>query len=141
MNILLAADGSSYTQRAAKCIAAHVAELATPPKIFVLNVHPPIPYPGAIAAVGSKAVESYQREECEKALAVAAAELDKAGVDYQLAWRVGEVVAEIDAYARKVGANLIVMGSHGHGAFVSMALGSTAVKILATLKLPVLVVR
>jgi nucleotide-binding universal stress UspA family protein len=141
MNILLAADGSDYTRRAAQYLVATAKEYAKPPRIFIVTVHAPIPYPGAAAAAGKGAVESYQREECEKALAVAEAEFAKAGMKYESAWLVGEVAEEIASHAKKVGADLVVMGSHGRGAFLSMALGSTATKILATLKLPLLVVR
>ena len=141
MNILLAADGSEYTKRAAKHVAVLAAELARKPAIFLLNVHPPLPFPGAAAAAGKEAVESYQREECEKALRVAQKELDKAGLKYQASWVVGEVAESVAGYAKKVGADLLVMGSHGHGAFVSAALGSTAAKILHGVKLPVLIVR
>jgi nucleotide-binding universal stress UspA family protein len=141
MNILLAADGSVYTKRAARYVIQHASELARKPKIFLLHVHPPIPFPGAAATAGRKAVESYQREESEKALKVAEKELRKAGFDFKADWVVGDVAAEIKAHARKVGADVLVMGSHGHGAFASMALGSVASKVIASVKMPVLIVQ
>jgi len=141
MNILLAADGSVYTKRAARYVAAHASELARKPKIFLLHVHPPIPFPGAAASAGRKAVEDYQREESEKALGVAEKELRKAGFEYKSTWLVGEVSAQIKAHAKRVGADLLVMGSHGRGAFASMALGSVATKVIASVKTPVLIVR
>ena len=141
MKFLLATDGSEHARRAARYLASHVAEFSKPPQIFLISVHPPIPFPGAAAAVGKKAVEDYQREECEKALKVAEEEFDKAGLRYQSSWLVGEVAAEVERHAQKVGADLVVIGSHGRSAFLSMALGSNAAKILALVKLPVLIVR
>jgi nucleotide-binding universal stress UspA family protein len=141
MNILLAADGSEFTKRAARYVAGHASALARKPKIFLLHVHPPIPYPGAAATAGRKAVEAYQREESEKALRVAEKELRKAGLDFKSQWRVGDVASTIKDHAKKIGADLIVMGSHGHGAFASLALGSVAAKVLASVKLPVLIVK
>lgn len=139
MRILLAADGSEYTKRAAKYLAQHISAFAQAPKVHVLNVHPPMPYAGA--GVPKKAVEAYQREECEKALAVATRELKKAGIDYKASWVVGDVAEEIRSFVKKQGIELVVMGSHGHGAFASMALGSVATKVLATVKTPVLIIR
>ena len=141
MKILLAADGSEYTQRAARFLAGHVAEFAKKPEVFLLHVHPRMPYPGAAAAAGRSAVESYQKEECEKALTVARTVLDQAGVAYQAEWMQGDVAECIRDYANKVGADMIVMGSHGHGSFLNLALGSVASKVLAAAKQPVLIVR
>ena len=141
MNILLAADGSDYTKRAARYLADYVADLKKAPTIHVLNVHGAIPYRGVASVVGKKAIEQYQAEECEKALAVARKELDKAGVAYEASWAIGEVAARIADFAKKNAIDLIVMGSHGHGAFASFALGSTAARILATCKTPVVIVR
>lgn len=141
MNILLAADGSEYTKRAARYLAGYVADLKSKPTVHVLHVHAAMPYRGVASVVGKKAIEKYQAEECEKALAVARKELDNAGVDYEPAWTTGDVAEEVKEFARKHGIDLIVMGSHGHGAFTSFAVGSTGARILATCKVPVLIVR
>ena len=45
------------------------------------------------------------------------------------------------AFVKQEAIDLIVMGSHGHGAFASFALGSTAARLLATVKTPVVIVR
>ena len=141
MKILLAADGSPYTQRAAQFLAGYVAEFTKKPEVFLLNVHPRLPYPGAAAAAGRAAVEGYQKEESEKALQVARTVLDKAGVGYKAEWMEGDAAESIRDYAAKVGADMIVMGSHGHGSFLNLTLGSVATKVLAAAKQPVLIVR
>src|SRR4051812_25708015 len=141
MNILLAADGSEFTKRAAKYLVTYIADLAKAPTVHVLHVHGALPYGRASAVVGKKAVEKYQAEECEKALATARKELDKAGVDYDAHWVIGDVAEEVKAFVKKNDIDLIVIGSHGHGAFTSFAVGSTGSKILATCKTPVLIVR
>jgi nucleotide-binding universal stress UspA family protein len=141
MKMLLAADGSEYTKRAARHVVEHLGWLARPAQIHVLHVRPPLPYPGAAAVVGKKAIEKYEREESEAALAVAEKVLGKAGVAYESAWRVGDVAAVIAGYAKANGIDLIVMGSHGHGALAGLALGSVTTKVLASSKTPVLIVR
>ena len=141
MNILLTTDGSDCSKRAARYLAEHVSALADAPEVHVLNVHPPLPYTRAASVLGKKTLEKYYAEEAHKALAVAAKVLDKAGVAYESGFRVGDVVAEIGKYVKKEGIDLVVMGSHGHGALKGLALGSVTSKVLATLGTPVLIVR
>src|SRR5689334_25326122 len=141
LRILIAADGSPYTRRAARHVIDHLDWYAATPDIHVVHVEPPLPYPGAQAVVGKGAVLAYQRDESEAALAVAEAELDRAGVHYRSAWRVGDVVTELGAYVKANRIDLMVMGSRGKGAIASLALGSVTQKCLALLDVPVLVVR
>lgn len=141
MKILLAADGSEYTKRAARHLVEHLGWFKRAPEVHLLHVRPPLPYPGAAAVVGKKAIQKYEREESEAALAVAEKVLDKAGIVYESAWRVGDVASNIAEHAKKHGIDLIVMGSHGHGAVAGLALGSVTTKVIATGKTPILIVR
>jgi nucleotide-binding universal stress UspA family protein len=141
MKILLAADGSPHTRIAARQLAAHLAWFAKVPEVHVVHVQPPIPYPRAAAIAGKAAVEKYQREESETALAVAESELGKAGIPYRSSWRVGEVAPALQDYVKANDIELVVMGSHGKGALANLALGSVATKCIATLEVPVMIVR
>jgi nucleotide-binding universal stress UspA family protein len=141
MKILLAADGSTYTQNAALHLVSHLRWFATAPEVHVVHVQPPLPYPRAQAVAGKAAVHGYQKEESEKALAVAESVLGKAGVPYTSSWSVGEVAPALADYVKTHGIELVVMGTHGHGALASLALGSVAVKCIATLEVPVMVVK
>ena len=141
MKILLAADGSEFSQRAASFLVRHGAWLAEPPEVHVLYVHAPLPYPGAAAIVGKEAIEKYQQEESETALGVSEKELRAANIKYKAGWRVGDVAQQIGAYVKENGIDLIVMGSHGRTGLTRLAMGSTTMKVLGTLQTPVLVVR
>ena len=141
MRILLAADGSKYTRRAAKHIVKNLARFAKSPKVEVLHVRPPLPYPGAAAYAGKRAVAKYEREESEAALAVAERVLDEASIPYRSSWVIGDIARQVGAYVKKNRIDLLVMGSHGHGAFKSLALGDTAPKLIASTKVPILIVR
>jgi nucleotide-binding universal stress UspA family protein len=140
VKILLAVDGSPYSRAAARYLARTFGAFSPPPRIELLHVHAPIPYPIAATAVGKKAVDDYQRETSLEALHVAEAELAKAGIAYSSSWRVGDVAAEIASYVRKNGIELVICGSHGHNAFVNLALGSVATRVVAMSPAPVLLV-
>ena len=140
MKILLAADGSRFTQRAAEWIVKSAGELARPPEIHVLHVHPPLPYPGVARVIGDQAIQDYQRDESRAALAVAESVLRKAGLAAESSWLVGEIAATVDDYVARHAIDLVLIGSHGHGAFLGLALGSVASKLVSRLTTPILVV-
>jgi len=142
MKILVAVDGSSYSRAAARYVASHAKLLKKKPHVHLIHVHVPLAYSGAAAGVvGRDAIRSYLHDESEKALLVAIRELRKARVEYHAQWTVGDPASRIAAYARKERVDLIVTGSHGHGALANLALGSVATKVIALSKIPVLVVR
>jgi nucleotide-binding universal stress UspA family protein len=57
------------------------------------------------------------------------------------ACRVGRPCDEIVAYAREIGADLIVMGSHGHGPVAQFILGSVAERTVRHASCPVLTIK
>ena len=54
--------------------------------------------------------------------------------------RKGEHQKEFEA-ARKGGSDLVMLGSHGHGALKSLVLGSVANRVIAGCETPVLIIR
>lgn len=140
MKILVAVDGSAYSRAAARYLARTFAAYSPPPSIELMHVHAPIPYPIAASAVGRKAVDDYQRDSSLEALHVAEAELAKAHIAYTSTWLVGDVAEEIARHVRKNGVDLVICGSHGHNAFVNLAMGSVATRLVAMVPAPVLLV-
>ena len=141
MKIVLAADGSEHTRVAARKVAGLLAWFKERPEVHVLHVRPPFPFPHAAAVTGKKAIDDYEREEATKALAPAEDELRRAGVAFEATYRIGDVAAEIVAFAEARKSDLICMGAHGHGALKGVALGSVTTKVIALTKTPLLVVR
>jgi hypothetical protein len=88
MKILLAADGSPFTQIAARHLVSHLQWFAKRPEVHV-----------------------------------------------------GDVAAELARYVKKNAIDLVVMSSHGHGTLANLALGSVATKCIATLEVPIMIVR
>jgi nucleotide-binding universal stress UspA family protein len=141
VRILLAADGSPYTRKAVRYVAGHARALTKRPEILILHVRPPIPYPSAAAYVGRKAIQQYERDEAERVLRAASKALQRARIPAKAAWILGDPAKEIVRYAKAKKADLVVMGSRGQGAFASLALGSVTAKVIASTRVPVLVVR
>ena len=141
MKILLAADGSEHSRKAAKQLVKYAKFLAEAPEIHLLHVHASIPYKRAAAIVGKAAIEKYQREESEAALKVPEKELHKAKIAYSAHWMAGDVAQAIKEVGKRHHIDLVVMGSRGRGALEGLALGSVSMKVIATLDTPILIVR
>ena len=139
MKILVAVDGSPYTEHAIDYLVRHAA-LFGGAEIELLTVHPPIPGRPA-RHLGREVVDGYYRDECEKALAPARRALKKAGVQFAEGFKVGNPGEVIATHAEKGRFDMVIMGSHGHGALSNLVMGSVATRVLAGCKAPVLVVR
>ena len=140
MKILVPVDGSVYTKHAVSYLLEHFDMLGRDSSVTLINVHSPLP-PHAAAHLGRETVQSYYRDEAEKALKVARAALKKAGVTAAETYKIGDPGDEISDFAAKGKFDLVVMGSHGRGLFKNLVLGSVATKVLAGCKVPVLLVR
>jgi nucleotide-binding universal stress UspA family protein len=145
MKILFAVDGSAHSLKAARYIAEHFHQFREPLELHLVYVHPPIPRGLALAQaerlLGGDVEQRYYEEEAVKCLAAAEQVLRDGSIAFQSTHRVGEIAGEIRKYAEAIGADMIVMGSHGHGAFGNLVMGSVATKVVATAKAPVLIVR
>ncbi|MBK7501232.1 MAG: universal stress protein [Polaromonas sp.] len=140
MKILLAVDGSTYTKKMLAYLATHESLLNKDNNFTVLTVHLPIPS-RARAAVGKDIVEDYYKDDAEKVLAPIDKFLARHGIQAKSVWKAGNVGETIATFAEAGKFDMLVMGSHGHGSFLNMVLGSVATKVLANCKTPVLLVR
>lgn len=141
MKILLAVDGSVYTTKSVRYLATHLEWFKNEPELHLLHVKLPIPAGRVRAVAGKELIERYYQEETDAALAPAEKILRKLAIPFQRCCKVGDIAKEIQAYAAKNKIDLIVMGSHGHGALKNLVMGSVATKVLAATKTPVLIVR
>ena len=139
MKILLAVDGSPYTKKMLAYLAAH--ELYSPKNEYTaLTVQLMLPTQ-ARTALGKELVTKYYEDEGLRILAPVHKFLERHRVKAKGIWKTGnagELIAKL-ADAEKF--DLVVMGSHGHGALVNLMVGSVATKVLASCKVPVLIVR
>jgi nucleotide-binding universal stress UspA family protein len=140
MKILLAVDGSPFSKRMLAYLSTHEALLNGSNDYTVFTAQPALP-PRARAAVGKEIVDSYYLDESEKVLAPVTKFLLRHGIDAKSVWKVGPAGATIAKTATDGKFDLVVMGSHGHGAVVNLVMGSVATQVLAHCKVPVLLVR
>ncbi|HWP12285.1 MAG TPA: universal stress protein [Ramlibacter sp.] len=138
--ILVPVDGSSTALRAvekavglAQAFGAHI-DLVT-----VVDAYP---FFGADYALGQDEFKAAATASSNQALARAEAAVVAAGLPCRRKIIDSHLIHEgILAAAQDMGADLIVMGSHGRHGIEKLLLGSTAQRVLSHTKLPVLVVR
>ncbi len=140
MKILLAVDGSEFTKKMLAYVTTH-EELFSPGNDYtVFTAQSALP-PRARAAVGKEIVDQYYKDEAEKVIAPVSKFLVRHGIDAKSAWKVGPAGETIAKFADAGKFDLLIMGSHGHGALVNLVMGSVATQVLAHSKIPVLLVR
>ena len=140
MNILLAVDGSTFTKKMLAYLATHEELLGGSHQYTVLTVQAPLPA-RARSALGKEVVDSYYAEEAEKVLNPVCKFLARHSVDAKRIVKVGSVGENIAKVADAGKFDLLVMGSHGHGALATLVMGSVTTHVLAHSRLPVLLVR
>jgi nucleotide-binding universal stress UspA family protein len=140
MKILLAVDGSAFSKRMLAYLSTHESLLSNSNSYTVFTSQPTLP-PRARAALGKEIVESYYADQSEKVLAPVTKFLLRHGIDAKSVWKVGPAGVTIAKIATDGKFDLVVMGSHGHGAVMNMVMGSVATQVLAHCKVPVLLVR
>ena len=140
MKILLAVDGSPYSKKMLAYLATHDGMFSPANEYVVFTVQAALPS-RARAAVGKEVVESYYADESEKVIAPVTKFLMRHGIDAKSSWKVGAAGALIAKLAEDGKFDLVVMGSHGHGAWANLVMGSVATQVLAHCTVPVLMVR
>ena len=140
MKIALAVDGSAYTKRMLSYIAAH-DELVGPGHEFVaLTVAAEIP-PHAARFLSHDVLQQYYIDESEKVLAPVREFARMQGWALRERRAVGYPGDTLAGLVEEEQPDLLVMGSHGHGALTSALLGSVSTRVLARTQVPVLLIR
>lgn len=141
MKVLLAADGSDYTQKMLDYLDKYDELLGRDDHYTVLTVDPVLP-PRARGALGKDIVDQYYSDEANRVLEPAVAFLrDRGHKNVTKQFKVGQPGETIARFATEGAFDLIVMGSHGHGRLLNLVMGSVTTAVLKDCKVPVLLVR
>jgi nucleotide-binding universal stress UspA family protein len=140
MKILLPLDDSPYAKAAVDFIASRTTLIGAEPQVLVLNVQPPLPARAA-RTLGAKVVRSYHVAESNRVLKPALAALKRAGLDATALAMIGKASETIAAIADRDEVDLIVMGSHGHGAIAGLIVGSCTSGVMARSRKPIVLLR
>lgn len=143
-HILLATDGSAASEHAA-ALAIGLARTHGA-KLTALYVVDPYPYLsiGQINPLGFEVYMSAAHEHAALAHAKVAALCSQGEAQIVLHTRLAKDVSASEGIvqtAKDEGADLIVVGSHGHTGITRLMLGSVAAKVVAESPVPVLVAR
>jgi nucleotide-binding universal stress UspA family protein len=139
-SILIATDGSPSAQEATRVgLELAVEQTAQVTFVSVARNLDVVPSAGGLGFAGAKPHELTEadREPLDEALELAA----EAGVPARMKLLRGDATDEIVACADSIDADLIVVGSRGHGVLASALLGSVSRGVLRESSRPVLVVR
>jgi nucleotide-binding universal stress UspA family protein len=140
MKILLAVDGSDYTRRMLSYLASHRDLWGASHSYSVFHAVLPVPHRAA-AFAGADIVRGFYEDDARVVLDPVREFLAKEGIEASFAHKVGHPAEEIAAHADGGKFDLLIMGSHGHGALANLILGSVATNVLARSRVPVLLVR
>ncbi len=140
MKILVAVDGSSYTKRMLAYLAAHDEWLGGHHEYTLLHTLTPLPARAA-SVIDKATLEAWHAESADKVFKPVRTFFKKQMLNATFASKVGEPGDVIPAMAKKGGFDLVILGSHGHGALMNLVTGSVTTKVLAACTVPVLVIR
>lgn len=140
MKVLLAVDGSAYTQKMLAYLTSHQEMLGAGHEYSIITVQPLLP-PRARAALGKDVVEQYYDEEATKILQPVQDFLKSRGVQVQSISKVGPIADTIIKEAQEGKFDMIAMGTHGHGTLGRLVMGSVSSQVLAGCTIPVLLIR
>ena len=115
----------------ARVVVAHIAEL---PQGLSRTAHL---HPGG----GDQDAASYLTEDTTRRLRPFVEVVQAAGVEASALVRVGPVVQGIHKAAQEVGADLLMIGTHGRSGFARLVLGSVAEAVARESSVPVMLVR
>ncbi len=140
MKILVAVDGSAYTKRMLAYLAAHDEWLGPQHSYTLIHAVQPVP-PSAAAVVDKDTLQGYYDDTAAKVFKPIRAFLGKQKVDASFVAKVGPAAEMVVQAAKRGSYDMIMLGSHGHGTFTNLVMGSVATKVLSQCETPVLLIR
>lgn len=143
LRVGIAIDGSADSLRAARWVAEHLGFFGRRARFTLLHVVEPSEegaQPEVTEHPGDSPSDAAARA-CERILAPVRERFAAADREVATECMSGRPGVEIARYASRAGLDLLVLGSHGHGALTSALLGSVAWRVAAGCDTPLLLLR
>jgi nucleotide-binding universal stress UspA family protein len=147
MKILIATDGSPFSERAIERVCEIGADQWTDPSFRIVSVHEPqVPIATEPFAAGAEFYEELDRIARERASKDAEAAVERLKKQFndcpiETVVEIGRPAQVIVESAETWGADLVVVGSHGRGFWGRLGLGSVSDAVLHHSPCSVLVVK
>lgn len=148
LKVALALDGSAFGLKALRYLLKQRALFGNDMQLKLVHVVPDFrgANPPDLAGVAMPAftvdeIKTMQDQSFENAMAPARKLLKRSDLDAEEVRLVGAAADNISSYARKKKIDVLVLGSHGHGALRQVVLGSVATRVAAQCATPLLIVR
>jgi nucleotide-binding universal stress UspA family protein len=148
MQVGIAVDGSKYGRAAARFVLKHRKLFGAKPSFALIHVANDfagalMPDMAGIAlpAYTAEDIQAMQKRAFEAAVGPVRKLFEKARVGATEVCLAGNPGDELAAFARKRKLDVLVMGSHGYGAFKAAVMGSVATRVAASSDVPLLLVR
>lgn len=142
-HLLVPLDGTELSERAAQSSLALASKLGARITAFVAEPLPPLPHMGSHPKAYAKEADDHlarTEAHAQTVLKSFKAQADAAGVPFEGRFtRTDAVDDAIVNTATDAGCDLIVMVTHGRGAFGELLFGSHTKNVIARSKLPLLV--
>jgi nucleotide-binding universal stress UspA family protein len=141
-SILLPLDSSPFAEQAIPWAAAIARKARARLRLALVHQTPfPPPLDDSNARLYTRIELAVRKAERDYMRRVAARIREGGGIQLATATLTGSPAPALAEYAREVGADLVVMTTHGRGGVERMWLGSVADQLVRTLDVPVLLVR
>jgi nucleotide-binding universal stress UspA family protein len=142
-NLLVPVDGTELSDRAVQTSLQLATKLGASVTAYVAEPMPPLPAMGSSPSIYQRDADAHQARteaHAREVLARFRAQAEAAGVPFAGKFQRTDSVDEgIVAAAQEFGCDLIVMVTHGRGAFGELLFGSHTKNVMAQSKLPILV--
>ncbi|MBO7174107.1 MAG: universal stress protein [Burkholderiaceae bacterium] len=148
LKVGVAVDGSEFSTKAVKYMLTHralfgqeaeyevISAVYDEPNMFMM------PAPGlSLMGLTKEKLQLLQQEKFAIATEPTKPLFEEAGVKAKEVLLIGNPGEEIGQYAARTGLDVLVLGSHGYGRFMSAVMGSTAMRIAHASNVPLLIVR
>jgi nucleotide-binding universal stress UspA family protein len=139
--LLIATDGSEYSEHAVDYVIARAASCREPVRAHLLNVQGQLQGVNVKIFISKDSLDEYYRDEGMAVLEPARQRLQAAGIECELHIGVGDPGEIIVGYAASVACDEIVMGTHGRGVIAGAVMGSVAQKVIQRARVPVVLVK